>query len=275
VASGFSRKIDRVSNRFLTSSGSELYFEETGTGPAILAVHGLGGGAWFFTGLARRLATEYRVVAIDLPGTGRSTTPAGGMSIERWVADLGELTEKQIGEPVVLLGHSMGTIIALHASAVWAPTLLRGLIFAGGLPEPLPPVKERLARRADLLELDGIEGTGAAVAAANFSPGILAANPELVGLFERTLEAQDAIAYARACRILMSASAGRHVETVGVPSLSISGQEDQYAPPEQVAAFVARVPGCGQELLADCGHFPFFEQPERFAALVRNFVASL
>jgi pimeloyl-ACP methyl ester carboxylesterase len=237
-------------------------------------VHGLGGGAWFFTGFARRVSGDCRVTAVDLPGTGRSSTPAGGLSIERWVADLGELVEERIGKPVVLLGHSMGTIIALHAAASWPERLLRGLVFAGGLPEPLPHIKERLAGRADLLEREGIAGTGAAVASTNFSPAIIATQPELIGLFERSLEAQDAIAYAQCCRILMSASADHLVDTVSLPSLSISGTDDQYAPPDRVTEFVRRIPGCRQELLEDCGHFPFLERPERFAELVRAFVSA-
>jgi 3-oxoadipate enol-lactonase len=262
-----------VSDRFPTSSGSDIYLEDTGTGIPVLAVHGLGGGAWFFSGLAARLAGHCRVIAVDLPGTGRSGTPSGGPSIDQWVTDLREIVDERVGEPVVLLGHSMGTIIALHAAAVWPEPLLRGLVFAGGLPEPLPHIKERLARRADLLEREGIAGTGAAVASANFSPAIIAAEPELIGLFERSLEAQDAIAYARCCRILMSASAGHLVEAVSLPALSISGTDDQYAPPDRVTAFVRRVPGCRQELLESCGHFPFLERPARFAELVGSFVS--
>jgi pimeloyl-ACP methyl ester carboxylesterase len=261
-----------VSARFLTTSGSAIYFEECGSGPAILAVHGLGGGAWFFTGLARRLAADCRVIAVDLPGTGRSSTPSGGMSIDRWVADLGEIVEERVDGSVVLLGHSMGTIIALLAAAVWPKQRLRALIFAGGLPEPLPHIKDRLAGRAEVLERAGIEGTGAAVASANFSPAVLASQPELAGLFERSLEAQDPIAYAQCCRVLISASAEHLVERVSLPAISISGTDDQYAPPDAVAGFVRRVPGCRQEILENCGHFPFLERPETFAALVRDFV---
>lgn len=261
-----------MANRFLTTSGSAVYFEETGSGPAILAVHGLGGGAWFFTGLARRLATGCRVIAVDLPGTGRSSTPPGEMSIDRWVKDLGELVDERIDGPLVLLGHSMGTIIALHAASVWPAERLRGLVFAGGLPEPLAHIKDRLAGRAEVLERAGIEGTGAAVASANFSPAVLRSQPELAGLFERSLEAQDPVAYAHCCRILISASAEHLVDSVRVPALSISGTDDHYAPRDRVAGFVRRLPGCRQELLENCGHFPFLEQPERFAALVRGFV---
>jgi pimeloyl-ACP methyl ester carboxylesterase len=261
-----------LANRFITSSGSAIYFEESGSGPAILAVHGLGGGAWFFTGLARRLAAACRVIAVDLPGTGRSSAPSGRMSIDRWVTDLGELVEQRLDGPAVLLGHSMGTIIALHAASVWPSERLRGLVFAGGLPEPLPHIRDRLARRAEALERGEIEGTGAAVASANFSPAVLSSRPELVGLFARSLESQDPVAYAHCCRILISASAEHLVERVGLTALSISGRDDQYAPPDRVAAFVRRLPGCRQEILEDCGHFPFLEQPERFAPLVGDFV---
>ena len=57
--------------------------EDTGTGPAVLALHGLGGGAYFFRGLAERLQPEYRVVSVDLPAT------PSDFSMDTWVADLG------------------------------------------------------------------------------------------------------------------------------------------------------------------------------------------
>ena len=260
--------------RFETSSGSSIYIEESGAGRPVLAVHGLGGGAWFFSGTARRLPDSCRLIAIDLPGTGRSLAPLDALSIDRWVADLGDLVERDIQEPVVFLGHSLGTILAIHAAVTW-PHLLRGVVFAGGLPEPLAPIKARLANRAAIVARSGMEGTGAAVASANFAPATLVRSPEIVGMFERLFEAQDPAAYARCCRILMSASAEALVGRVQTRGLSISGKDDQYAPPDLVSAFVRRISGCEQELLPDCGHFPFLEPPEAFAELIGAFVARL
>ena len=259
---------------FTAASGARLSFEEAGAGPPLLAVHGLGGGAWFFAGMARRLADRYRVIAVDLPGTGRSTASSSGMSIEQWSADLTDLLTRHIGEPAVLLGHSMGTILALDM-ARRAPAALRGVLFVGGLPRPLPAIRERLARRAEAVAREGMAGTGAAVAAANFSPATLRRDPELVGLFERLFEAQEPLAYAHCCRVLMNASAEALVGPLASPALAVSGLDDQYAPPDEVARFVARVPGCRHHLLDDCGHFPFLEQPEAFAAAVAGFVAAL
>jgi pimeloyl-ACP methyl ester carboxylesterase len=106
-----------------------MYVEDAGTGPCVLALHGLGGGAYFFRGFARRLQRSYRVLSVDLPGTGRSAAE-GPPSIDSWVDRLGRLVDEQSAAPVVVLGHSMGTIVALHAYAAWRQAR------AGSLPTP-------------------------------------------------------------------------------------------------------------------------------------------
>jgi len=260
-----------MTGRFVCRSGAVIHVDEDGDGIPILAVHGLGGGAWFFGGLWRRLGEGYRVVAIDLPGTGRSEAPLGRVALAAWIADIEDLVLHRIGEPVVLLGHSMGTIIALRAATAF-PGSIRGCIFAGGLPEAQPEIKGRLELRIETVKRDGIYGTGAAVAAANFSRATMERQPELVGVFERLFDAQDPEIYMRCCQILIDASAAGFPAGVRVPCLSISGDEDQYAPPDLVARFVQQIPDCTQQVLTECGHFPFLERPEAFAAAVRQFV---
>lgn len=253
-----------------------MHVEDVGAGRPILALHGLGGGAWFFTGLARRLAPGYRVIAVDLPGTGRSRGSAPqALSLEGWVADLADLLAARVDRPVVVLGHSLGTILALEAWASW-PEAVRALIFVGGLPEPRPFIRERLTLRADAVARTGLDGVGPSAAAANFARATLERQPELVGLFERLFESQDPETYVRWCHLLIDASATAIVPTVRVPCLSVSGTEDQYAPPDLVTAFAGELPvPCRQDVLEDCGHLPFLEQPDRFAALVQSFLDTL
>jgi pimeloyl-ACP methyl ester carboxylesterase len=100
--------------------------------------------------------------------------------------------------------------------------------------------------------------------------------PEIVGLFERLLEAHDPLAYVSNLGILLGASAADVVPTVTVPCVSISGAEDVYAPPDFIAAFIARLPQpCPQIVLAEAGHMPFFERPAEFASAVGEFLESL
>jgi pimeloyl-ACP methyl ester carboxylesterase len=133
-------------------------------------------------------------------------------------------------------------------------------------------VQERVLRRVAKLTsgeyVPIAETTGGSLAAR-----ILEEKPELVGLFERLLEAHDPGLYIRNMNALLVASATDVVPTVTVPCLSISGTEDAYAPPDFVSAFIARLPQpCAQVLLDGVGHMPFFEAPSEFARAVGTFL---
>jgi 3-oxoadipate enol-lactonase len=243
--------------------------EDVGTGPAVLAVHGLGGGAYFFRGLAERLQPGYRVIAVDLP-----VTP-DGFSMDSWVDDLGALVAARTSAPVVVLGHSMGTILALHAWDRW-PDRIRGLIFVGGVPQVAPRIRERLSDRVKALEgARDLVGWGRKVSPGVFSPATFRTHPEVVAAFERLFETQAVESYVRCCRILLAANAEALVQSVAAPCLAITGEHDQYAPPAAVAEFLRHLPQPARlEVLAGCGHLPFLEQPDAFAATVKSFLRS-
>jgi 3-oxoadipate enol-lactonase len=244
-----------------------VHIEESGAGPVVLAVHGLGGGAYFFRGLAERLQPDYRIVSVDLPVDGEH------VSLQSWVDDLGTLVAERALGPVVFLGHSMGTIIALHAWAAW-PDRICGMIFAGGVPRANPFIRERLTERVRALEgAADLAGWGRKVSSGVFSPSTFLDRPEVVGAFERLFELQQISSYKRACGILLDANADAIVESVTVPCLAITGADDQYAPPEAVAAFARRIPSSPRvEVIRECGHLPFLEQPDAFATAVKGFL---
>src|SRR5690242_11982715 len=82
-------------------------------GPPVVLVHGLGGSWLNWVGIAPALAEGDRVVAIDLPGFG--LTPAHGRdtSVNHNAAVLSRFVHEVLGEPVVLVGNSMGGMISL------------------------------------------------------------------------------------------------------------------------------------------------------------------
>jgi len=97
--------------RFVDVPGARLHVRESGHGPAVLLVHGLGGqSAHFDYGVADALAQHYRVIAVDRPGAGHSqrgpATPADVSTLAALIDQLG------LVRPTVA-GHSLGGAIAL------------------------------------------------------------------------------------------------------------------------------------------------------------------
>jgi pimeloyl-ACP methyl ester carboxylesterase len=251
--------------------GTILHVERCGDGPLVLCVHGLGGGAYFFRSLGQRLAPRCRVLAIDLPGAGHSP-PLPAFSFEAVARSIVALARGEGARPVCLLGHSLGVIVALEAIRQ-APGLATAFVAVGGLPEPLPDARARLLARADYVRAHGLRGVGEQAVAANFAAQTRNDRPELTALFARLFETQDAGAYADMGEALAQWSAPPLPDLTGVSCFLVTGVEDGYAPPDAVAAFARALPaGTAAEILPDCAHFPFLDQPAAFNAVIERFL---
>jgi pimeloyl-ACP methyl ester carboxylesterase len=102
-------------------------------GSPIICVHGITANAFCFQALADELATEHRVIAYDLRGRGDSDKPESGYSIPIHAADLVELIDALELDRPVIIGHSLGAMIALHFAAHHPDKLSKlVLIDAGG-----------------------------------------------------------------------------------------------------------------------------------------------
>ena len=168
----------------------------------------------------------------------------------------------------------MGTILALEAWAAW-PERIRGLIFVGGVPQVAPRIRERLSDRVQALDgARDLVGWGPRVSPGVFSPTTFRNRPEVVAAFERLFEAQAVESYVRCCGILLGADAEPIVETVTVPCLAITGERRSIrAARQRSPTFLREIAAAARlEVLADCGHLPFLEQPDTFAAAVKSFL---
>lgn len=117
-----------AAGKFVEVDGHSIHYVEAGEGPPILFLHGLGAQLHHFRHpLFDRLRSDFRLVAIDRPGSGYSTRPnhvAGGLSqqaetIVKIMAALGL-------EKPLIVGHSLGGAVALTL-AVEHPDAIRGL----------------------------------------------------------------------------------------------------------------------------------------------------
>jgi pimeloyl-ACP methyl ester carboxylesterase len=92
-------------------NGAELYYEERGSGPVLLFVHGLWGSSRFFRAQLEGLSKRYRVIAVDLRGHGRSSMTLSHQTVPAYARDLRAFIEQLgLGE-FVAAGWSMGAFV--------------------------------------------------------------------------------------------------------------------------------------------------------------------
>ena len=122
---------------FVDVPGARLHVFEKGSGPALLLIHGLAGNLWHFRyGVMDHLASQYRVIAVDRPGSGYSERTRDASAALYAQADVmaALIDALQLGRPVVA-GHSLGGAIALalaqrHPGKVAALALIAPLTHA-------------------------------------------------------------------------------------------------------------------------------------------------
>lgn len=227
-----------------------------------MALHGwlLSGRLW--RSLEEELRPGWALLAPDLPGFGGSPRPKGLQpslaSYGRWVA---AWVEREVGSgPVVLVGHSLGGSVALHAAAHLGERL-RGLVqisAGGGVYQPRP---FRQLRRAGTLLL-------------GLRPRALAEWPPLERLRSPLL------ADPRAARGLLACSTSRAAvqqlprlaHGLTVPSLWIAGSQDQVMAPRYLRHLAGFSAAHQLEILEGAGHLPMCERPKEVAALIQGWL---
>ncbi len=116
--------------------GYAINYTVQGTGQPLVLLHGFGASVGHWRKNIPVLAEHYQVYALDWLGFGASAKPALDYSLELWEAQLLDFLAEFVTEPVVLIGNSIGALIALMASAHAQPGKVRGTVLlncAGGL----------------------------------------------------------------------------------------------------------------------------------------------
>lgn len=115
--------------------------------PAALLIHGAGASSAIWMMVLTRVARAGHAIAIDLPGHGPSAADgAQGLTLTRYRDAVGELAGTLCLGPSLLVGHSLGALVAIEAALAW-PDKVRGLVLCAAAPRlPVDPELARLLR---------------------------------------------------------------------------------------------------------------------------------
>lgn len=272
-------------SRRVTARPHAWHVQEMGAGPLVLLLHGAGGSTHSFRDLIPLLATDYRVVAIDLPGQGFTRMGTKQRCGLRPMAeDIVTLIRAEGWAPTAIIGHSAGGALALRLAQVLAtdggvapkiiglnaalapfdglagwlfPVLAKTLVL-----NPLVPRLFSLASGNPARVRQLIEGTGSRIGDAGLA------------LYTRLIADRGHV------DATLRMMAGWNLDPlladlpdITAPVVLIAADGDRAVPPVTSVRAAARLPDARVIHVAGLGHLAHEEDPDRIAAILRDAVA--
>ncbi len=241
------------------------------TAPALLIAHGLFGSARNWGAIARRLATNRAVLAVDMRNHGTSPR-APDHSYPALARDLAEVIMAN-GTPMDVLGHSMGGKTAM-ALALLHPALVRRLIVADIAPVAYTHDQRQHIAAMRALSLDDLASRGEA-------DRRLAATTDDAALRAFLLQSLDLKATPPRWRLNLDALESEMPKTLGWPDLPgaftgptlfLTGGDSSYVRPDHRPAISAAFPAARFAKIPGAGHWLHAEKPQEFTETVRVFL---
>jgi 3-oxoadipate enol-lactonase len=273
---------------FLTTKNhTKLHFVESGTpnGILIICLHGLGGSTETFSPLLPFLDNNYRVIRLDFEGLGKSplTSQDKPLSIARYVSDLSDLvlhvhTDCSSVSPVILIGHSLGSIVALHFAAL-NPSIVDGLVLigVGRSASHITAVRERMLDMAAQTRTQGIKYAANMAATTNFpSDRERLVDPAARAFIRRQVAGSDPEGYAKTCEAVADLThKDPDYSKIDCESLLIAGDMDMISPINRAEGLQPLLGGKCHLTIVKSGHQPILEDLEGVESALSLFLASL
>jgi pimeloyl-ACP methyl ester carboxylesterase len=266
----------------------EWSFSATGAGPAIVLLHGLGSDAAAWDRLVPELASNHRVIAVDLPGYSlRTSVPDVPLAVD--VADALDPLLAELGiESAVLVGHSLGGTVCLM-TADRHPKRCAGLVLVapGGFGTELNPLLPLLGTRVGARMLDRLYGPRAARTIERLAARVEARPTrdsrlrivELMETYHRLRSEQARAQFRSSVRRTLALNAGPDRSRLAgldsaIPILVLWGRDDRVLPVWHAKNATAVLPWATVHVLDGVGHTPHRSHPYEVARLVSDFAAS-
>ncbi len=273
---------------FVTIHGHRRAFVKAGSGPAVLLLHGLGCDHTTWSPVIDTLAQRFTVIAPDLLGHGQSAKPRADYTVGGFANGMRDLLTVLGINRATVVGHSFGGGVAMQFAYQYPERTERlVLVASGGLgPEVSPVIRAVTApgfhQLAGVLTLPGLRHLSTATLRAAAATGVrqLRDLDEVAGVLETFTDphAREAVRHVvrgvvdwRGQMITMS---DRAYLTEAMPMAVVWGRDDMAIPVKHANLVAELAPMARVEVIADAGHFPHKDHPQRFARILGDFIRS-
>ncbi len=260
---------------------------ELGEGPPLVFVHGLSGSWPNWLEQLPVFAVDRRVIALDLPGFGRSPMPAEPISISGYARTLDALLGKLGVNAAAVVGNSMGGFVSAELAINFPERVERlVLVSPAGLSTYGDPRGLRALGR--MRRMERIIATYAGWIAAhsdavarrrvlrNATLGLVAAHP---GRLPAPLAAEQVRGagkpgFIQGLAANLEYDFSHRLGEIVCPTLIVWGDRDRVITVRDAARFAELIPGSRKVIFEDTGHVAMLERPAEFNALLAEFLAA-
>jgi pimeloyl-ACP methyl ester carboxylesterase len=228
--------------------GYKIHYLDEGEGENLVFIHGFLGSSWIYKDLVEYFSKNYRVIALDHLGHGKSDKPESeAYELTDLTQFLEEALTKILGdENIILHGHSMGGFIALlYATNPSFAKRLKKLVLMGTAPKLKNPglvqyIEDLNAGRMKIIDRDVIETIFINLC---FNRKYQRKNPEVINEFvEKTLENAENVGLKTMNSIVNSYNVEDKLSMIEIPTLILTGDKDVFILPSESEKMHQKIP---------------------------------
>jgi 3-oxoadipate enol-lactonase len=255
--------------------GVELHCERRGSGPALVLLNGMSQSTANWMTQARKLSEDFEVICYDARGQGRSPVGPSPLTLERHVEDLEALLDGLGLSRVRLCGFSFGARLALGFAAR-RPGRVAGLVLTSAGAGDSALRRLIVGSWLEVLRRGGVEAMSWCALPHILGERFVAkVEGQIAGMIRASVQRNS----AAGLEALLEGYRGfpdplEDAGRVRARALVISADGDPLVSRAGTEALCRRIEGARQVLIEGCGHTIPIEEPERWAALVRDFFRS-
>lgn len=257
-------------------NGITLAYDDRGAGLPIVFLHAFPLNRTMWASQIDALASQFRVVTIDLRGHGESDAPLWRYTLNQAADDVSGLLDQLAIRQAVFVGLSMGGYILFAFYRRYADRAT-GLVLADTRAQAdTPEGKEGRFQMAQTAYKNGPSAVADIMIPKLLSPAAIRTRPELVQRVRMMIEGNQVSGIAGD----LMAMAERPdsiplLKQIDCPAQIIVGELDQATPPSDAELMADQIPGARLAVIPGAAHLANLEQPDAFNQIVRDFAVDL
>ncbi len=256
---------------FTTINSVTLHHTSEGlpSGKPMVFINSLGTDLRIWDEVVPHFTDRYRVIRYDKRGHGLSDCPPAPYTIRNHAEDLAGLLDQLDVPQAILVGISVGGMIALDFTATW-PERVQSLVLCDTAPKIGTAVlwNERITN----LRQHGMGAMRDVILSRWFADSFAANQPAAFQGYANMLTRMPVAGYTGTCEAIRDADLTEATQTITQPTLVLCGAEDMATPPALVSGLCDLIPHANYQKIPDAGHLPCIEQPVIMAQYIARFI---